>query len=176
MVYFSLPNHVTTNQSTITVPALGLTPGEYIFQVTVKISGEGLSNADYTYVKITGGDIEARITGGDLRSHDWEKELLLNASDSHDPLFPGNELDYKWFCNIADGEHDIVNSRLGCFGNGEGQIEYTGLTFTIPPRSLFEATTYVFTVNISSRTTYRWSIASQTVKVLIGNPPDIQIR
>lgn len=104
----------------IIVFVLGLIFGEYIFQVIVKIFGEGLINVDYIYVKIMGGDIEVCIIGGDLRLYDWEKELLLNVSDLYDFLFFGNELDYKWFCNIVDGEYDIVNFCFGCFGNGEG--------------------------------------------------------
>ena len=100
----------------------------------------------------------------------------MNASNSRDLLFPKNELDYTWFCDIANGENEVVNSGGGCFGNGERQVEYTGPVFTIAPKILYESTSYVFTVNVSSNTTDRWSKASQTVKVLAGNPPDIQIR
>lgn len=174
--YCSLPINVATNQASITVPAFGLDPGEYLFQVTATISGVGSTNTDHTYIKIARADIEALITGGIVRSHDWGQELLLNASNSRDLLFPENELDYTWFCNIADGENGVVNSGGGCFGNGERQVEYTGAVFTIAPKILFESTNYVFTVNVSSRTTDRWSKASQTVKVLAGNPPDVQIR
>lgn len=137
----------------------------------------GVSNADYTYIKISGADIEARIAGGDLRSHDWEQQLLLDATESRDPLSLGNEeLNYAWFCDITEGDASVVNSRRGCFGNGENEGEFTGKIFTLAPRSLFEATTYVFTVNVSSAGTGRWSTATQTVKVLTESPPDIQIR
>ena len=136
----------------------------------------GVSNADYTYIKIAGADIQARISGGDLRTHAWEQQLLLDASESRDPLLPGNELEYAWFCVITEGDPGLLTSGLGCFGNGENQVEFTGKVFMLPPRSLFEATTYVFTVKVSSAGTGRWSKATQTVKVLMGNLPDIRIR
>ena len=172
-----LPPDVLTNQSSITIPPLGLDPGEYIFLLTVIISGVGVSNADFTYIKIAGSEIEARIAGGNLRSHDWNQWLLLDATESHDPLLPKNGvLDYAWFCVITEGGVGIVTPGSDCFSNGKNQVEFTGKVFTVAPRSLIEATTYVFTVNVSSTGTDRWSTANQTVKVLIGSPPDIKIR
>lgn len=176
-LFNSLPSDVLMNQSAIIIPALGLRPGGYIFQLTVTIAGLGVANADYTYIRIAGADIEARIVGGDLRSHDWEQQLILDASKSRDPLIPAKkELDYTWFCTITEGDAAIVNSGSGCFGNARKQVSYTGNVLTFPPRSLFEATTYVFTVNVSSTGSDRWSTATQTVKVLMGNPPNIRIR
>ena len=137
----------------------------------------GVANTEYTYIRIAGADIEASIVGGDLRSHNWEQQLILDASKSRDPLFPAKEeLDYTWFCNIIEGDPAIVKLGLGCFGNTKNQVNNTGNVLTFPPRSLFEATTYAFTVSVSSTRSGRWSKATQTVKVLMGNPPDIRIR
>lgn len=173
----SLQPEVTTNQSSITIPASVLDPGKYIFKVTVTISDVYATKADYTYIEIGSTDIEAHIAGGNVRSHGWEQHLSLDATESRDPLFTENEeLDYSWLCSITEGNGAVISSRLGCFGNGENQVEFTGKVFTLSPRSLFEATTYVFTVNVSSEKTGRWSTATQTVKVLMGNPPNIKIR
>ena len=166
-----------TDQSSLTVPAFDLGPGEYIFQLTVTIADIGINNADHTFIKIAGADIEARIAGGDFRSHDWGQRLVLDATESHDPLQLGKEdLTFVWFCEITEINTDIVKSDVGCFGNGEGHVEYTGKVFPLEAKSLYEATTYLFTVNVSSAQSGRWSTATQTIVVLMGNPPDIEIR
>ena len=172
-----LPAKVLTNQSSLIIPAWGLDPGEYIFQLTVTINKVGINNADYAFVKIAGADIEARIAGGDLRSHDWGQRLLLDASESRDPLLSGDDdLTFVWFCKITTISPGIVQSGFDCFGNGESQVEYTGKVFPIEAKNLFEATTYLFTVKVSSAKSGRWSNATQTVMVLMGNPPDIKMR
>ena len=128
-------------------------------------------------MKIAGADIEARIAGGDLRSHDWEQRLVLDATESRDPLQLGKEdLTFVWFCQITKFNPDIVKSDVGCFGNGEGRVEYTGKNFSIEAKSLYEGTTYLFTVNVSSAQSGRWSTATQTIMVLMGHPADIRIR
>ena len=161
----------------MTVPAFRLGPGEYIFQLTVTITGIGVNNADHTFIKIAGADINARITGGDLRSHDWEQLLVLDATESKDPLFSGkDDLTFVWFCEITNINPGIVKSGGGCFGNGEGQVEYTGKIFPVEAMRLFEGTTYMFTVNISSVESGRWSTATQTIIVSMGNPPNIRMR
>lgn len=176
-VFHSLPPDVLTNQSSLVIPAFGLLPGEYIFRLKVTIIDPEIDNADFTFIKIAGANIEASIAGGHLRSHDWGQRLLLDASESHDPLSQGNEnLNFVWFCKINKTIAGIKNSGLGCFGNGDGQVEYTGITFPVEAKQLFESTTYKFTVNVSSVKTGRWSTANQLVIVLTGNPPDIKMR
>lgn len=165
-----------TNRSSLSVPAFGLGPGEYIFQLTVTIADIGVNNADHTFIKIAGADIEAHIAGGDLRSHDWGQRLVLDATESRDPLQLGKEdLTFVWFCEITKINPAIVKSA-GCFGNGEGHVEYTGKVFPVEAKNLYEATTYLFTVNVSSGESGRWSTATQMVMVLMGNPPDIRMR
>lgn len=173
----SLSSDIITDQSSISIPALGLGPGDYIFQLTVSISDVGVNNADYAFVRIADSNIEARIAGGDFRSHDWGQWLVLDATKSIDPLSPEDDnLNHAWFCNITKNDPDIIAPSSDCFGNGENQVEFEGKVFKIAPRSLIEATTYAFTVKVSSSSTGRWSTATQEVKVLIGNPPDIKIR
>ena len=177
LLFYSLSQEVSTDQSSLTIPAFGLGPGEYIIQLTVTIADIGTNNADRTFIKIGGADIEARIAGGDLRSHDWGQRLVLDATESRDPLdLEKEDLNFAWFCEITKINPDIVKSDVGCFGNGEGHVEYTGKVFFIEPKSLYESTTYFFVVNVSSAVTGRWSTATQTITVLMGNPPDIRIR
>lgn len=107
-----------------------------------------------------------------MRTHDWGQRLVLDATESRDPLQLGKEdLTFVWFCEIIKINPDIVKSDVGCFGNGEGDVEYTGKVFSIEAKSLYEATSYLFTVNVSSAESGRWSTATQTITVLMGNPP-----
>lgn len=166
-----------TDQSSLTIPAFSLDPGEYIFQLTATIADIGTNNADHTFIKIAGADIEASIAGGDLRTHDWGQRLVLDATESRDPLQLGQEhLTFVWFCEVTEMNPDIIKSDVGCFGNGKDVVEYTGNVFSIEAKSLYMETTYLFTVNVSSVESGRWSTATQTIIVLMGNPPDIRIR
>ena len=169
-----MPSEIVTNQSSITILESTLATGAYIFQLTVTVSELGLDNADQTYIWIADVNIQARIAGGDLRTHDWEQRLVLDASESRDTSGKEN-LTFAWYCSISEGATS-VNSDLGCFGNGQGKVEYTRNIYIIEARRLFESVTYVFTVNVSSFKSGRWSKAQQSVIVLPGKPPDIKIQ
>ena len=170
---FSFPRAVITNQSSITI-SFFLEPGAYIFELTVSIPSVG---ADRKYIKIAAPDIIPYIAGGSARSHGWRDVLVLNASESYDPLSPSNgDLVFKWFCSYAKNSVDKIGASLGCFGNGRDRVEFEGPVFKLGPMTLFESLTYEFKVEVSLQDRSRTASAQQTITVKPGSPPDVKIR
>lgn len=114
-----------------------------------------------------------------MRSNSWDTQLVLNASESRDVANSSsnvNSLVFKWVCRQQDLSKIQIGNG-GCFGKGEGLIEFIGPVFTIRAKTLYENIIYVFTVNVrSSDDPSRNATASQTVIVLSGKPLNINIR
>lgn len=131
---------------------------------------------DLSYIKIADPGIIAIITGGSLRTSGWDSKLILNASESRDIASSSSDLKsfvFKWYCRQEESR--IGNG--GCFGNGEGLVEFDEPVYEIRKRMLYERINYVFTVNVTSlRDTSRYKMASQTVIIIAGDPPNINIR
>ncbi|XP_032242532.2 polycystin-1 isoform X2 [Nematostella vectensis] len=171
-----LPSNVIRSQSSIIIPGYSLSPG--VYQVVLKVvlnSKEGvrLENSEQKYIKISTPAVKAVIAGGTAISHGWQSKLVLDASGSHDPAYPSNDvLSFAWYCTQVT---NVIKPGYGCFGNISGHVESERPVFVIREMALFESVDYKFTVVVTS-TNGRQATAIQRVTVLAGDPPNIKIR
>lgn len=75
---------------------------------------------------------------------------MLDVMGLCDLLELGKEdLNFVWFCKIIKMNFDIVKFDVGCFGNGEGYVEYIGKVFFIEVKNFYGLIMYLFVVNVS---------------------------
>lgn len=128
-----------------------------------------LDHSDEISVIIIEDNLKATIKGGFLRQLNWQKDFMLDASDSLDP----NEinqpnLDFEWYCK--------KDNKTDCFGNGEGLIEFFGTKWLIKGKSLLEGVAYEFRVVVENKLKGRKTEAYQKIVLIDKEIPIITIR
>lgn len=174
IISHSFPSNVDLNRSSISFSSLS--PGYYQLQLTVTLSPVGISNSMQRYIMVMTPNVQATILGGSARSRGWETDIILDASESSDPLYPDNKnFTFEWRCK------QVINAyafgKGGCFGNGNNLVESEESIFRIRNRSLLESVTYSFTVTVTPHDgKSRAGQFTQEIKIVQGDPPDINIR
>ena len=151
----SFPPDVVTNQREIAIQKSSLTPAVYKLKLEAQMQGSNYTGSDEAFLEITAEPIKVIIAGGTARLLQWEKDIFLDASATHDPniLHGDNEdLMYWWFCKVKPNTVHFVIGKGGCFGHGEGVIEHRNDTWTIPAKTLIKNGVYNMTLKVKSNT------------------------
>ncbi|MGH0163901.1 UNVERIFIED_CONTAM: hypothetical protein FKN15_046289 [Acipenser sinensis] len=164
------------------IPKDSLEIGLYLLNFTVSFStAEGMTfkNSDRVFVEIQKSDLEADILGGSYRTVDFNKPWVLNGSLSEDPDAP-NTLDglhFVWYCskNAWDFQTMILLINHHCHPD-QNELAWPKSSEAIvqmPQKILASNTVYHFRLYVQKDS--RESYFDQTVNVLPGSPPEIQI-
>ncbi|XP_058842315.1 polycystin family receptor for egg jelly-like [Acipenser ruthenus] len=164
------------------IPKDSLEIGLYLLNFTVSFStAEGMTfkNSDRVFVEIQKSDLEADILGGSYRTVDFNKPWVLNGSLSEDPDAP-NTLDglhFVWYCskNAWDFQTMIwfINHHCHPDQNELAWPKSSEAIVQMPQKILASNTVYHFRLHVQKDS--RESYFDQTVNVLPGSPPEIQI-
>ena len=147
-----------------------MAPALYIFQLNAEF--EGGTSQNIRYVRIKRPPLIVEIEGGSARSIPWNKEFVLNASKSVDPLTGRNDgLLFEWECIKKGMEQD----RGGCFGAGKELSEKKNKrSAQFREKLLLEGITYEFTVKVSDGKEV--GTFTQEINAIPGKPPLLKLR
>jgi hypothetical protein len=185
---------ISTDHFKILFPPNTFSPGLYRISLNVSMIGiPGISSEDYTYLNITKTPLVVRISGGTARNIGYDSKLVLNAFEmTYDPDSPKSSnspnFTYEWRCrkveeafpsvidyiSIPTLEEALNQTRHGgCFGTGVGKLPISSGLIEVSTLLLAPHSNNVFEVHVRKDT--REGIFKQTIEVIDGDPPVIQI-
>lgn len=166
-------------------------PGLYSISLNVSMKDiPGMFSEHYTYLNITKTPLVVRISGGTARNIGYDSKLILDAHQmTKDPdSDKTSNFTFEWRCRQENEVYpptlnyitlptldEALNQtrRDGCFGTGIGKLPTPSGSFEISTLLLEPHSINVFEVYVRKDT--REGLFQQTVEVIDGDPPLIQI-
>lgn len=146
--------------SVLIIPQRTLPYGKFMLRLNVSMVGLPLVHrAAVSYIEIVPSPLVAEIIGGNAWIQSVHREIILDASPSHDPDQGEDEkqdLEYLWYCKTADELYEFpsvperssnrsyISEDGGCFMNGTRRLLVNTEIVEIPARLLWVNKTYIF--------------------------------
>ena len=130
------------------------------------IKSHGFSDSDEKYLEVAKQPIQAMIEGGSQRILSWENETVFDGSASSNPnIIEGNsdDLAFKWYCKVKPGALNFAVGKGGCFGYGDGLVEYDDAVWKLPPREFIRNALYIITLVVESKLDRKQNASFQQV-------------
>ncbi|XP_033124417.1 polycystin-1-like [Anneissia japonica] len=168
---------IETSLPSLSIPSNTLEYGSYCFQLSVNFEGIPSVNIARSLVNVIATPLIALISGGNLRLASSQEDLLLDGSDSIDPDLVDDQktgLQFRWECTasayVEETDGRVVADALPvpnpiCIQgdlNGDKALA-----------KLYPSNMYVFILTVTKGN--RESVTNQTVEVVDGRIPDVQI-
>ena len=125
-------------------------------------------------VQIVASPLVAYINGSKERSVGYETSFTLDGSRSHDPdsktPFRDFQLIFKWYCKVKDKN----GVYTGCYNNNPSVSFSNAKVFNTDSANMLQGKTYIYRLEV--RKVHRSASFEQRVLIVMGAPPDVEIR